>query len=252
MRHLLAVFAHPNGGPRDDRPIQKKILIIAASVAGAFAFTMLCGTCGIIGIVNKDRKPAELAHAKARSNRQSKATNPNRKSSIAQVPDAAKKEFGEPDKNKTKTKQGDLPNKKELGDKPVKKEEAVEPLAKEIVEWKEGNGNGLYSEKPIPILFGVPKSVITQMPADQQALIETIEKLGDEANKAIKEEGDNPVLKNRLIKNIERKSAEITDEFVTPTQLKSKLKTPSGWGGQNHAGAGDHDQHRQRNKRQPV
>lgn len=125
--------------------------------------------------------------------------------------------------------------------KPSSKPVPKMPDTTGVVEWRsKDNELGLYSDNLIPVLYGVPKDVVGQIPPEQLALLKAIEQLGADANKAAAEASANPVLKGRLIDSFPKQVADFNLKWggdppvPPPNRPKKPLK---GWVGQIRLGA---------------
>ena len=63
-----------------------------------------------------------------------------------------------------------------------------------------------YSDRLIPILYDVPKGIVKQMPSEQLAIIQRTEQFGEEAYRLAAQQGENPVLKQRLKETTNKKA----------------------------------------------
>lgn len=82
-----------------------------------------------------------------------------------------------------------------------------------IVDWTDPYGSAIsFSNKLIPVLHGVPDSVVKMMPADELTFIRSVESLGEEANRMSDEQDDNPLINERAKEKIRQKSLSFNHE----------------------------------------
>ncbi len=79
-----------------------------------------------------------------------------------------------------------------------------------------GGRKELFSDEPVPILYGYSSEVLARMPADQKALIDATEKLVSETNQEIAQVAGNPVLLGRLKDNFHKKWSHLIPEKPGP------------------------------------
>jgi hypothetical protein len=98
-----------------------------------------------------------------------------------------------------------------------------------IIEWQDDNSVlCLCSDKLIPVLYGVPNGVISELPPDELDLIRRSEQLAKEASSLVSEQAANPILQQRVTDTIRKKALAV----APPNQPSSIHEMPlKGWVG---------------------